>query len=169
MKKLDESLEAIEKVMRERIADKRRQMARWHRRKEDAARREEMLLKELSELELALSVLRRVIGKPTPPDLFGALDTRRLRGQTVADSCFDIIRQRGGRARVTEIIDMLIAAGKLKDDRRIAYATVVKSMERDDRFAKVGRGEYGLAETQVAQEADSQRASSRPSGDLLLD
>ena len=169
MKELDESLEAIERVMRERIADKRRQMTRWHQRKEGAARREEALLKELSELELAVSVLRRVVGKPTPPDLFGALDTRRLREQTVADSCFDIIRERGGRAKVTEIIDILIAAGKLKEDRRIAYATVVKSMERDERFTKVGRGEYGLAETQAAPEADSQRARSRTRGDLVLD
>jgi len=147
MHELDDSTEAIEAAIGDQIGEKRALAVRWGEKKQEAARQEEAVLKEIGELELALSVLRRVLGKPTPDELFGGLDMMRFRSQTVAQSCFEIIEGKGGRAKVTEIIDILIAAGKLKDDRRIAYGTVVKSMERDERFRKVGKGQYGLAET----------------------
>lgn len=145
MHEFDDSIEAIEEAIRNQIAEKRALAVRWGEKSQDAGRQEEAVLEEVGELELALSVLRRVLGKPTPDDLFGGLDMMRFRSQTVAQSCFEIIQAKGGRAKVTEIIDILIAAGKLKDDRRIAYGTAVKSMERDERFRKVGRGEYGFA------------------------
>lgn len=144
----DDSIEVIEAAIRDQIAEKRALAGRWREKKQEAARQEEAVLREIGELELALSVLRRVLGKPTPDELFGGLDMMRFRSQTVAQSCFEIIQGKRGTAKVTEIIDMLISAGKLKEDRRIAYGTVVKSMERDERFTKVGRGEYGLAETE---------------------
>ena len=169
MEQVDESIDAIEAVLGERIAEKRRLAARWRGRKRRAEAREEAALKELGELQLALSVLRRVLGKPTPTGLFDGLDMMRLRTQTVADSCFEIVGEKGGTAKVTEIIDILIAAGKLKDDRRIAYATVVKSMERDDRFTKVGRGEYGLAASEDGGALDSGQPRHGKDGDLVLD
>lgn len=150
MRGFEDSIDAIEAVIRDRIAEKRDLLVRWREKKEEAARQEEAVLKEVGELELALGVLRRVLGKPTPDHLFGGLDMMRFRTQTVAQSCFEMITEKGGRAKVTEIINILIAAGKLKDDRRIAYGTAVKSMERDARFRKVGKGEYGLAGTEEA-------------------
>lgn len=150
MQALDEGINAIGTVLEERMAHKRRIMEGWRKRKEEAARQEHTLLDEIAELELALKVLRRVLGKPSAQEVFGGLDMMRFRTQTVAESCYEIISQKGGRAKVTEIIDILIAAGKLKDDRRIAYGTAVKSMERDERFVKVGRGEYGLTEIEEA-------------------
>lgn len=154
MRGFEDSVDAIEAAITDRIAEKRALLVRWREKKEEAARQEEMVLGEIGELELALSVLRRVLGKPTPDQLFGGLDMMRFRTQTVAQSCLEIIRQKGGRAKVTEIINVLIAAGKLKDNRRIAYATVVKSMERDERFRKVGKGEYGLVEAEEALQDD---------------
>jgi len=154
MRGFEDSIEAIEGAIKARIAEKRALAVRWREKKEEAARQEEAVLEEVGELELALNVLRRVVGKPTRDDLFGGLDMMRFRTQTVAESCYEIIGQKGGRAKVTEIIDILIAAGKLKDDRRIAYATAVKSMERDERFVKVGAGQYGLAEAEEALEED---------------
>jgi hypothetical protein len=152
VQELEGSVEAIETVIKDRIAEKQVLVDRWRQRKTHAAEREEAALQEVGELELALSVLHRVLGKPTADELFGALDMMRFRRQTVADSCFEIVREKGGTAKVTEIIDILIEAGKLKDDRRIAYGTAVKSMERDERFTKVGRGEYGLAEREDPSE-----------------
>jgi len=154
MQEFEDSIDAIEAAMENRIAEKRASLARWQKKKEEAAREEEAVLNEIGELELALNVLRRVLGKPTPDGLFGALDMMRFRSQTVAQSCYEIISEKGGRAKVTEIIDILIGAGKLKDDRRIAYGTAVKSMERDERFVKVGPGEYGVTETEEALEGD---------------
>jgi hypothetical protein len=150
MREFEDTIDSIEAAIRDQIAEKRNLALRWRERKEEAAHEEEAALTEVGELELALNVLRRVVGKPTPDDQFGGLDLMRFRSQTVAKSCFEIIEARGGTAKVTDIIDILIAAGKLKDDRRIAYGTAVKSMERDERFRKVGRGEYGLAD--VAEE-----------------
>lgn len=150
----DEGMDGIEAMLEERIAEKRRVMERWQKKKEQAAQREHTLRDEIGELELALKVLRRVVGKPSAEEAYSALDMMRFSTQTVAESCYEIIRDKGGRAKVTEIIDILIAAYKLKDDRRIAYGTAVKSMERDERFVKVGPGEYGLAETQEALEGD---------------
>ncbi|MGB5932970.1 MAG: hypothetical protein WBH57_07880 [Anaerolineae bacterium] len=154
MQEFEDSIDAIEAAIKDQMGEKRAVAARWRDRKELAAQQEEAALNEIGELELALRVLRRVLGKPTPEGLFGGLDMMRFRTQTVAESCFEIISQKGGRAKVTEIIDILIAAGKLKRDRRIAYGTVVKSMERDERFVKVGPGEYGLAETEEALEEE---------------
>lgn len=146
MADLDESLEAIENAIGDRIDGKRLEASRWRTTREEAAEREQTILKEVAELELAINVLRRLLGKPSQNELFGGLDMMRFRSQTVADSCFEIMAAKGGRAKVTDIIDILIEAGKLKDDRRIAYSTAVKSMDRDERFVKVGRGEYGPAD-----------------------
>lgn len=146
MREFEDTIDSIEAAIRDQIAEKRALAARWREKKEEAAHQEDLALKEVAELELGLNVLRRVVGKPTPDDQFGGLDLMRFRNQTVAQSCFEIVEAKGGRAKVTDIIDILIAAGKLKDDRRIAYGTAVKSMERDERFTKVGRGEYGLAD-----------------------
>jgi hypothetical protein len=146
MKEFEGTIDSIEAAIGDRIAEKRALAVRWRDKKEEAGREEEAALREVAELELALNVLRRVVGKPTPDEQFGGLDLMRFRNQTVAQSCLEILEARGGRAKVTDIIDILIAAGKLKDDRRIAYGTAVKSMERDERFTKVGRGEYGLAD-----------------------
>lgn len=146
MEEFADTIDSIEAAIRDQIAEKRSLATRWREKKEEAAHQEDVALKEVAELELGLNVLRRVVGKPTPDDQFGGLDLMRFRNQTVAQSCLEIVQAKGGAAKVTDIIDILIAAGKLKDDRRIAYGTAVKSMERDERFTKVGRGEYGLAD-----------------------
>ncbi len=73
------------------------------------------------------------------------LDVLRYRNQTIAESCLDIMRRNGGRARVTDITRTLLRAGKIRN-YRTGYAVVTKALDRDDRFRRMGPGEFEIAE-----------------------
>ena len=145
-KKVSDAVLTLEKVVAQKIRTKKKELAQWRVQREEAARNEEQCLRDVSEMELAIAVFRRAIGLEAEAPSTDELDLLRLRSQTIAESCLDIMRRSGGRSRVTEIVKLLFQAGKLKN-RRTGYATVTKTLDRDERFRRVGRGEFEIGTT----------------------
>ncbi len=152
MKDFGDTFQAIEEVLSLKVARRQKDLEYWQKVKEDAAHEEDAVLRDIGEMELALNVLRRVVGKPAMQEAFPGVDILRFRTQTVAESASEVMEQRGGRAKVGEIIDVLMQAGKLKPNRRIAYSTVLKILDRNKRFVKLGPGTFGLASKGYIQE-----------------
>ena len=136
----------VEKLLGHKIRAKRKELARWQLQKEQAVHNEERCVREISEMEMAIAVFKRAIGVHAEAPSTDEIDDLRFRTQTVAQSCIDIMSKAGGRARVTHILKKLMRAGKLKSYQS-GYATITKTLDRDERFRKVARGEFELAET----------------------
>ena len=103
------------------------------------------MLVDIGEMELALNVLRRIMGKPIRSQDFSGAELLRYRGQTIAQSSLDIMNERDGKAGIKDIVDILIKSGKIKSNRRVAYSTILKILSRDKRFVRIERGIYGSA------------------------
>lgn len=145
MQDFSDTFDTIEAVLNDRIKERRKDLERWQRIKTEAVSEEDAVLRDISEMELALNVLRRVMGKPMLEEPFPSLDILRFQTQTIAQSALDIMEEKGGKAKIGEITDLLIRAGKLKSDRRISYGTVLRIVSRDARFVRLEPGTYGLA------------------------
>ena len=154
MKDFGDILQAVEEVLSLKVARRQKDLEYWQKMKEDAAREEDAVLQDIGEMELALNVLRRVVGKPAMHEAFPGIDILRFRTQTVAESALEMMESQDGRAKVREITDALMRAGKLKPNRRIAYSTVLKILDRDDRFVRIGPGTYGLASKRYVEKED---------------
>ena len=141
------AISALQGVVQRKIRAKKKELAVWRSQLEEAARQEEQCVREISEMELAIAVFRRALGLEAEAPPTHELDILRFRSQTIAESCLDIMRASGGRARVTEITKILLRAGKLKE-YRTGYAIVTKSLDRDVRFRRSGRGEFEIADSQ---------------------
>jgi len=135
----------VEKALAVKIRAQRRDLAKWQTQREEAEREEEACLRQIAEMEMAIAVLRRSIGLESAPPGTDQLDNTRFRSQTISQSCMDMMRSGGGRAKVADIAKALMSAGKLKNKRN-AYSTVVKTLDRDARFERVGVGEFALVE-----------------------
>lgn len=140
------AINTLEKLLRQKIRAKKKDLMVWRAQREEAAQQEEQCLREISEMELAIAVFRRAFGMEAEVPPTEELDALRFRTQTIAQSCLDIMRQNNGRARVTDMTTILVRAGKLKDYRR-GYAIVTKTLDRDERFRRSGRGEFEIAES----------------------
>lgn len=140
----------LEKVLGEKIRGRQRELETWRQKREEASQKEEECLRDISEMDMAIAVFRRAVGLHADVPPTDELDVLRYRNQTVAQSAYDITRNAGGRARVTDITKTLVRAGKLKDSR-VGYATVTKTLDRDQRFRKAGRGEYAI----VGEDSDN--------------
>ena len=140
------AIETGEKVLGNKIRLKKKELAQWQSRREEAVRNEEQCLREISEMEMAIAVFRKAIGLEAEAPPTDEVDVLRFRSQTVVQSCGYIMSKSGGRARVTDILKMLLRAGKLKNYRR-GYATITKTLDRDARFRRVARGEFELVAT----------------------
>jgi hypothetical protein len=145
-RKAASAIETVEKVLGNKIRLKKKELAQWQSRREEAVRNEEECLREISEMEMAIAVFRKAIGLEAEAPPTDEIDVLRFRSQTVAESCGYIMSKSGGRARVTDILRMLLRAGKLKNYRS-GYATITKTLDRDGRFRRVGKGEFALAAT----------------------
>lgn len=135
----------LERVLTQKIRGKKKELAQWQARLQEAARNEELCLREISEMEMAIAVFRRAFGLESEVPPTDELDILRYRNQTIAESCLDIMRKNGGRARVTEITRTLLKAGKIRN-YRTGYAVVTKTLDRDERFRRKGRGEFEIAD-----------------------
>ena len=140
------AVESVEKGLTQRIKARSKELSHWQAQREEAERREQQCAREITEMEMAMAVLRRSLGLDAPAPSTEQLDLIRLRSQTVVLSCIEIMRANGGKGRVADITKTLIAAGKLRG--RSAYSTVIKTMDRDSRFHKTGRGEFALANSE---------------------
>lgn len=143
------AVESVERGLAQRIKVKNKELSQWQTQRKEAEVGEEQCLREISEMEMAIAVLRRSLGLDAAPPSTDQLQAIRYRNQTVVKSCVEMLQAKGGRGRVADITKVLIAAGKLRG--RSAYSTVIKAMDRDRRFQKVGRGEFELIEPQDLQ------------------
>jgi len=143
-----DAIQTVEKVLAQRIRAKKKELLQYQAEREEAERREATCLTEISEMELAVSVFRKAFGLESQAPTTAGLDRLKLRTQTVRQSCIEIMKGSGGRAKVTDITRALIGAGKLRNYRG-GYATVTKTLDRDDRFRRVGKGEFELVEGQA--------------------
>lgn len=140
------AIETLEKVLTQKIRAKKKELADWQTRREEAAKREESCLREISEMEMAIAVFKRAFGLEAEAPPTDELYLLRFRSQPIAQSCLDMMRQRGDRAKVVDLTKVLVRAGKLKN-YRTGYATVTKTLDRDKRFNKSGPGEYEIAKS----------------------
>ena len=137
------AITTLETVLAQKIRVKKRELTDWRTRREEAAKREEMCLREISEMEMAIAVFKRAFGLEAEPPPTDELYLLRYRSQTIAQSCFDMMRETGRPAKVVDLTKALLRAGKLKN-YRTGYAIVTKTLDRDERFRKSGRGEYEI-------------------------
>ena len=142
------AIEAVENALSQKIKDQQKELLRWQAQREEAEAGEEGCLRQIAEMELAIAVVKRSVGLYGFVPRTEQLDSIRYRSQTIAQSCWEIMRASGGRAKVKDITKALKDAGKVKG--RSAYSTVVKTLDRDERFTRVGVGEFALTEpTQI--------------------
>ena len=145
MNNLKESADTLESVLIDKIKQRHKDLDHWRDIKTQATREEEAVLVDIGEMELALNVLRRIMGKPIRSQDFSGAELLRYRGQTIAQSSLDIMNERDGKAGIKDIVDILIKSGKIKSNRRVAYSTILKILSRDKRFVRIERGIYGSA------------------------
>lgn len=150
----------LERVLAQKIRAKQKELMQWQTQREEASRNEEHCLREISEMELAIAVFRRAFGLESDAPPTDDLNVLRYRSQTIASSAFDIMRESGGRARVVDITKTLIKAGKLKPTRT-AYASVTKTLDRDDRFTKAGPGTYQIIDLAPIESSNRRRRKVR--------
>jgi hypothetical protein len=84
------------------------------------------------------------MGRPATNGTTGTLD--RLEGMTVADAAEQALRFLGGEAAGSELRELLVNRGAIKPDHD-SYGYLLKQMRtKPNRFAKVARGRWALAE-----------------------
>ncbi len=77
----------------------------------------------------------------------GRIPDAELVQMTIADASAALMREAGGAARVTDIVRRLRVSGKTKAKGTGAYATVIKTLQRNpERFYRVDTGKWGLME-----------------------
>ncbi|MDY6957654.1 MAG: hypothetical protein SVK08_00720 [Halobacteriota archaeon] len=102
------------------------------------------LERELLELKVALTVHDRIQGiKTENPSLVASAP---FRFGSTADACAELMEELGGQAKVGLLTTRLIEAGKLTNSYKTSYSTIMKALQRDDRFMWITRGEYALKE-----------------------
>ena len=123
-----------------------RQLAKLRRRDDHLAEslsetREErrQVAAQIRALEANLQMLRQIAARAPSGD------TMAIQAGTIADAAGVCLRQRGGSARLVELVADLQVAGKLlRSDG--AYATLFRALTRDTRFERVpdSRGYWRL-------------------------
>jgi len=97
---------------------------------------------DLGELATSLAVHDRLMGiSKDLTDKFDSIQTQRF---TVADYCFQLMKEGGGNARVLDLMRNLKERDMLSKDYKIAYTTVLKALQRDNRFEKADKGIFRL-------------------------
>lgn len=102
------------------------------------------LEQELEQLETALGVHDQLMGIASPQTSRANSNAKRFQYATIADSCAAIMRELGGHAKTRELMERLTKAGKLTTNYKTAYSSVLKALQRDERFEQLGRGEFAL-------------------------
>lgn len=109
--------------------------ARW----EEATREAEAAGEEVHRLRVALEVLNEV----SPED--DSSPDGRFDGMTIAEAAAVVFRERGGRARLTEVRDALAEAGKLSGKPEGMYGTLVQTLKRHpNRFVQIDKGVWTM-------------------------
>jgi len=121
-----------------------------NRRAEDIRRQRAELRGRIADLAHTLDVYRNVMGIQGPrrePEAPQAVSYTVRRGGTIADVVQSILEQRGSPMQVSDLVEALHALGKLHgggEAGRGDYGTVYRTLTRDRRFEKTGRGEFRL-------------------------
>ena len=80
-----------------------------------------------------------------------AVNVTRIKRRRIADIAAGLLHDSGGRARVVDLVHQFQAMGRLSGDRRSAYGTLVKTLQRyPQRFRHSARGEFTLLEDEFA-------------------
>ena len=128
------------------IREIERQLTRLRRRDDHlaeslSATREErrQVAAQIRALEANLQMLRQIATKAPSGD------TMAIQAGTIADAAEVCLRQRGGSARLVELVEDLQRAGKVLRSEG-AYATLFRALSRDVRFERVpdSRGSWRL-------------------------
>jgi hypothetical protein len=85
---------------------------------------------QIRTLEANLQMLRQIAAKAPSGD------TMAIQAGTIADAAEVCLRERGGSARLVELVADLQVAGKLLRSEG-AYATLFRALTRDTRFERV--------------------------------
>lgn len=91
------------------------------------------LSRDTRALEQAMNAIQESIGLRSPD-----LKSTRLSSKTVKEAAEIVMREAGGRMRTTEIVKALNEGGKGLGER--GYSVVVATLQRSDRFEKIGKG-----------------------------
>lgn len=139
----EEAFSALKAGVAKRIESLKGEMAAVRQEIEEKQKQEAILSRQIAELESAVSIFQRALNIGASPIPTNGFDLHKLRNQTVANSAVDIMRARGGHAKVTDILKQLTEAGKLAGYQS-GYSTIKKTLDRDSRFQKRAPGEYEL-------------------------
>lgn len=101
---------------------------------------------DLKALETSLSVHDNLMGISSPKPSQANSNSKRFKYATTADACVELMKELGGHAKTRTLMERLVKAGKLTSNYASAYTTVLKALQRDNRFEQIGRGEFALKE-----------------------
>jgi len=101
----------------------------------------EALDRNARSLESAVDAARSSFGLPTGKQLHN-----RFRDMSIKDAAEIVMNEAGGQMRTVEIVRTLREGGKELGER--GYSLVVTTLQRSDRFEKVGRGVFRLVPKQ---------------------
>lgn len=104
-------------------------------------------------LNAAIDAIREIMGAPAPGTSTRSKAqtqsraAKKPRTGTVATIAYEYIRNHGGPMKVADVVKMLSAVGKFKSpDARSNYGTVYGTLNADDRFVRVGEGQFEIRE-----------------------
>lgn len=135
--------------LRARIRDVRRESEEWSRKEEEVARRRKELQEELQQLIAAETVYRRITGEQ-PAVAQGStipMEAAEFGGYSVPDAILKLLKERGGRVKTSDLVDVLQRAGKLAANRHIAYShtfATLKRLKGRGRVTQNSAGEWSL-------------------------
>ncbi len=129
-----------------KINAKQKRLAKLRRQLESLIQEESDCVQEIAQMENAIAVFQSALGLGSDATRRNGVDAHRYLSQTVGQSAYDIMQMNNGRARVVEILKILLEAGKVKKYNS-GYSTIKKTLDRDRRFEKVGKGEYTIVST----------------------
>lgn len=140
----------FESKLRTLIDEAVKEREEWQQKKSEADSHIREQDRQIAALKTTLRAYLRSIGIPEPVEAPSQLDSARFRRMTVLDAVAYILRESGGKARISDIRKILLDAKKLHNPRT-AYNHIRGSAERDPkgRFQLLGDGLIGLTSSKI--------------------
>jgi hypothetical protein len=133
-------------MVQERLDSLKRDDALLAAQEEGVRRKRAELGQAMEKLKVAAEAYRYLMVRQTEPAP-GQLAVVSQPSQTLADLIAEHMAEHDGRAKVITLVHRLVEVGRLpsrSDKYGSNYGTVYTALLRDERFEKVGRGEWTL-------------------------
>jgi predicted ATPase len=141
-------MDALEQQLQQQISEISKEKEKWESKRREADEQLSIIERDISNFQSALAAYRRRIGKETNKPVQTTLDSKRFQDKTYIESFKIIAKENGGRIKITDAVQALKEAGRIKPEVKNPYGMVSTMLLRSKKyFKKSGTGEYRLIES----------------------